>query len=396
MKRGRQILLAAAVAGISLVGEGLQAQKGERCFGHVIPPFKEVFIKILRVGQQQMSVGQLEKIASALSAQERSAIADYLGEEGAKQVNQGLPAEKQKHFAKWYPRSGEAMSDSQFKPLYPNIISVINNESTVDQVKTVVSNLTAEDLASQSFFLGEDGRRTLFSKISTEKIQVILEHTEDWVLIETGKRKYKTIAQYTCIFYKQERVGGKWQDREKILLKFREKPLAMYLKWLDGPYTGREVLYNEAVFGPTKVRVRESGLLGVIPVTIPLDSELAKRGTNHLVTEIGLKYLLFMIERDYVKAMPKGDLKRVNHGIVTLDKIKVFKTESILPRDPKLGYYCHRIIHYIDYLASLEIQAEIFNHQNLIQEIYYYTNIKINPGLTDNDFDPNNPKYGLK
>jgi len=216
------------------------------------------------------------------------------------------------------------------------------------------------------------------------------------VFIDTGKRKYKLISDYTSIMYKQERLGNKLQDVEKILVKFREKPKGIYMKWLDGPWKGRELVYSDKALGVGKVRVRESGILGIIPVTLPVDSEIAKRGSNHMVTEIGLKNLLDMIEFDYRKAAPKGELTRKNHGIVDVDGHKVFKQESILSKDKSKGYYCYRMIHYIDYLRSLEIQAEVFNWDNELQESYLYTQIKLNAGLTDRDFDPSNPDYDLK
>lgn len=391
----RYLAMAAALAAL-VVGSWSYAQKQETRYGHVIPPFKDVFVKLCALDLSIMSQDQLDKMVGALSEKERGAIGDFLGEDGSKKVNAGLPKDRQAWLNKNFPRSGKAEGESDFQPIYPNVITVINNLLALDQLQKALGSLSSEDLASQSLFLGEDGRRYLFSKISQDKTQAILDRTGDWVFIETGKRKYKSISQYMCTFYKQERVGGKWQDRETILMKYREKPKGIYMKWQAGPYTGRELLYNETILGTGKVRVRESGLLGVIAVTIPIDSELAKRGTNHLCTEVGLKYLLTMIENDFIKGGPKGEIGRKNYGIVDLDGNKVYKMESIMPQDPKKGYYCYRIVHYIDYIRSLEIKAEIYNFKNEIQEIYYYTDIKLNPGLPDQDFDPANPKYGLK
>jgi len=78
-----------------------------------------------------------------------------------------------------------------------------------------------------------------------------------------------------------------------------------------------------------------------------------------------------------------------------VDGRKVFKTESILPQDPVKGYYCYRMEHYIDFIRSLEIKAVIYRWDNQLYESYTYTQIKINSGLTDRDFDPENPDYDL-
>lgn len=102
-----------------------------------------------------------------------------------------------------------------------------------------------------------------------------------------------------------------------------------------------------------------------------------------------------MIEFDYRKAEQRGEIERKNYGIEDLDGHKVYKMESILPKDKSKGYYCHRMVHYIDYLRSLEIKAEMYTWDDQFYESYYYTRIKVNSGLTDRDFDPENPDYDL-
>ena len=46
-------------------------------------------------------------------------------------------------------------------------------------------------------------------------------------------------------------------------------------------------------------------------------------------------------------------------------------------------------------MRSLEIKAVMYNWDNQLQESYTYTQIAINPGLKDIDFDPDNPEYRL-
>ncbi len=51
---------------------------------------------------------------------------------------------------------------------------------------------------------------------------------------------------YTCTFYKQERIGSELGDGQSIELKMRHKPFSVYMKWLSGD-KGREVLYVDGV-----------------------------------------------------------------------------------------------------------------------------------------------------
>lgn len=395
-RSGHLRVLALLVVGAALIlclpGE---AQKNDVCFGHQVPDFREVFIKLFRASVTEMSMDQLKTASAQLSEKERAAISYYLGSEGHDRVLEGLPADKQAFLDEKYTVHTGVAPDYDFNKLYPHILAVSNNNLEPEQMKRTLETLTAEDIASQSFFLGEEGRAELFSEMTLDRVEMILDRTEDWVILETGRRKYAGISDYTCIVFKQERLDGKLQDIEKMLMKYRDKPLGIYAKWIDGPWKGREALYSENLVGTGKVRVRESGILGVIPVTLPVDAELAKRGSNHMLTELGLKYLIGMIEFDYRKAASRGDVTRINHGIVDYDGRKVYKMESVLPRDKSKGYYCYRLVHYIDFIRSLEIRAEMYTWDDQLYETYYYTQIKLNQGLTDKDFDPENPDYDL-
>lgn len=396
--RARNLILAGIVflTALLLFGTSMRAGGESQSFGHAIPAFEDVFIKLFKLEVSTMSMDQLKTVSAQLSDQERAAISYFLGPEGHDKVKEGLPQEKQDFLEEKYQTHTEVPPEFDFRKVFPHVLAVADNNLTLEQNKQVVDALTEEEIASQSFYLGEDGRAKFFSEISEDRVKIILDRTGDWLFIDTGKRKYKLISDYTSIMYKQERLGNKLQDVEKILVKFREKPKGIYMKWLEGPWKGRELVYSDKALGVGKVRVRESGILGVVPVTLPVDSEIAKRGSNHMATEIGLKNLLDMIEFDYRKAAPKGELKRKDHGIVDVDGHKVYKMESILPKDKSKGYYCYRMIHYIDYIRSLEIQAEVFNWNDELQESYLYTQIKLNAGLTDRDFDPANPDYDLE
>ena len=386
------VMVLGALLGLGLA---LAAEETAQCFGHRIPAFKEVFIKLFKASVEQMNLDQLRTTSTQMSDTERAAISYYLGKEGHQQVREGLPQEKRAFLDEKYQISTGIPPVQNFQAVYPHILAISNNNLGPDQLRKTLEALTPADLASQSFYMGEDGRKALFSEMTLSGVEEVLNHTEDWTMIETGKRMHAQIQDYTCIMFKQERLGKDLQGVEKILLKYREKPKSIYMKWVDGPWTGRELLYNEALFGAGKVRVREKGVLGLAAVTIPVDWEIAKRGSNHMCTEIGMKYLLFMIENDYRKAIAKGQLQRKNDGITEVDGRKVYKEESWMPRDQKLGYYCYHMTHYIDFLRSLEIKAEIYNWDDELQESYIYTQIKLNPGLTDRDFDPANPDYKL-
>ena len=371
------------------------AGDADKPYGHTIPPFKPVFIKLFGVQCRLMSMEQLRTVAAQLTTQEKSAMSYFLGADGHAQVKSTLEPEKQKFLDQEFALRAEAQP-VDLQPLYPHILAVSDNTLTLEQHKKALAELTPEEMGSQSFYLGDGGRKTFFSLLTPDRVEAVLDYTPDWVLLETGRRVYAAMKSYSCIGFKQEMIGGKMQGVEKILIKTRDQPWAIYMKWLDGPFKGRELIYNEKLLGVGKVRVRESGILGITPVTLPVDSDIARRGTNHYITDIGLKFLFRTIETDYRKAAPRNVIKRINHGIIDLDGVRVYKMETILPRDQSAGFYCYRTMHYIDFLRSMEVKAEMYNWDNVMYESYHYIQIKPNPGFTERDFDPANPEYNLK
>lgn len=372
----------------------MRAEESKAVFGHKIPMFNEVFIKVFRSFIDEMSIDQLRTTSTRLSDSERASISYFLGEKGHSRVKVGLTPEKQAFLDEKYNVHAK-VQPADFKKVFPHLIALTGNNLKIEQWRGLIWKFTPEEMASQHFYLGTPGRNILYKELSLDKVAVLIDHIEDWVMLEAGKNRMKEINDYTSIFYKQERLGDKLQGQEKILLKYREKPKSSYMKWLDGPWKGREVLYNEALFGAGWGRVRESGALGMLPVTVPFNNDIFKRGTNHKLTEVGFKYLIERNEQDFRKAKP-GDIKRINYGMVDLDGKKVYKLETILPKDTSRGFYCYRMVQYIDFLLDLDVKAEVYGFDNQLKESFYYTEIKINPGLGDSDFDPKNPDYRLK
>ncbi len=363
------------------------------CYGHTVPPFATVFPKVFRAGVEAMTADQIDEVAKTLSDQDRQCLADYLGPASA-EVLDGLAEDKASRLAAHYSAAGEP-DEPAFQALYPRLAATTNNVLSLEQLDEVLDKLTAEDMASQSFYFGDEGRQLAFTTMKRDRVEATLSHTADWVLLGSAKRAIDGIDGYTATLEKEERIGRKMQGKETISLKVRQEPSAVYMRWVAGPHKGREILYNAARLGADKVRVREAGLLGVMPVTIAIDGVAARRGTNHLVTEVGLKPLVELIEKDFLKAAPHDHIKRNNHGISELDGRPVYRMENVMPRDSSLGYFCYRIMHYTDYVRGLEVKVDIYDFDDRLAESHHYRNIDTTVGLTEADFDPNNKAYRL-
>jgi Protein of unknown function (DUF1571) len=65
------------------------------------------------------------------------------------------------------------------------------------------------------------------------------------------------------------------------------------------------------------------------------------------------------------------------------------------PDHPAKGYYCMTAVVEVDHDYRLPIYAEIFDWDGQLVERYGYRDLRLNPGLTDEDFNPKNPDYGF-
>jgi len=326
---------------------------------------------------------QVEAIAAALSVEARATIAACLpGDQLSK-----LPDARRAVIERAYPREpgGDA---SALAERYPDILVATCAALEPEQFVRVLRQATPELLASQSAALGAAGRRSALSRMSPRMIQALLDHTPEEVLLSSSLQALEEIQQYSTTLYKRERVRGKVQGEEVIEARLRMDPAAFFMRWVAGPFKGRRVLYNEQLLGPGKIRVREGGLLGIKAVTLSTDSPVTRRGTRHSAVELGLHYLTHKLAADFQLAGPRGHLQRRNHGVQVHQGRSLYAMESVLPRDPAHGYCCHRMIHYTDYLLSLEVKFEIFDFDDRLAEQVDYRDLDLAPRFTEADFQP--------
>jgi hypothetical protein len=134
-------------------------------------------------------------------------------------------------------------------------------------------------------------------------------------LLQLGRESARALGPYRARLTKQERVGGTLRSPEIIDATVRESPKAAVLQYVGGSARGRKVLYD-ASKKPEKMRVREAGLLSIAgAIWVDVDCSLAKRDTNHLVTDIGFVSLIDLLEKDFTAAGPFGGFTRTDDGL---------------------------------------------------------------------------------
>lgn len=199
---------------------------------------------------------------------------------------------------------------------------------------------------------------------------------------------YVAINDYTATFYKQERVAGRLLDEERIELKF-QKPFKVYMRWVGKAHKGREALYVQGKY-QNKVVGHEGGLFGFITLHMDPKGWLAMRGNRHPITEMGLGYLIEKIIENITKAYREGVLKLKSLGQRKTYNRYVNVMEAIFS---PVGFYARRLVLEIDRENGLPLQAEIYDANNKLIEKYGYSNLRLNPKLSDKDFSKENKDY---
>jgi hypothetical protein len=210
------------------------------------------------------------------------------------------------------------------------------------------------------------------------------------------------VVDYTATLVKRERVKGKLGKEEHMEVKIRNRrgdgesrvPLSTYLKFVPpSPNAGREVIWVES---------RDNGQLHSyqfgIPVKLAPTSALAMMGNKYPITEIGLLRLAEML-------IERGKRDR-ELGIC---KVEVFEDQMVAGRACQLIQVTHdnRHAQYDFHIAQVYIDNELkvpiryaaylwpesAGESPPLEEEYTYSNLKLNVGLKDLDFDPENPEY---
>ena len=212
---------------------------------------------------------------------------------------------------------------------------------------------------------------------------------EGW--IKEAETALAQVENYKAIFHKQERVEGKLMEKETVLFKFK-RPFKVYMKWIEGSYTGRELLYVEG-WNNNRMMVRDSGITSMITVNLDPKGSLAMKGNRHPVTDSGLDHLVKLVG-DHMRRGIKNneiELKKANEEILYGRRTQ--RVEILSPRNSAKDYYCYRATLNLDLEKKVPIKVQIYDWENKLVEDYGYEDLRFNVGLSDTDFSPKNPEY---
>ncbi len=209
------------------------------------------------------------------------------------------------------------------------------------------------------------------------------------------------IQDYSAVLVKRERINGKLNEQEFMYIKVRHEPFSVYMYFL-GPerLRGQECLYVE---GQNNGNLLGHGVgIRKIAGTVPLDPNgpMAMAGQRYPITEIGfLNLAKRLIE---VGNMDKqfGECEVKFYKGAKINK-RVCTCIQVVHPVPRSNFRFHKALIFVDDELNIPIRYEAYEWPAkpgapppLIEE-YTYTDVKINNGFTDADFDENNPQYNF-
>jgi hypothetical protein len=212
---------------------------------------------------------------------------------------------------------------------------------------------------------------------------------EKW--IAEAEAAYSRVESYTAIVHKQQRVAGKLLPEETIFMKFR-KPFSMYLKWMEAPYKGSELLYVVG-WNENRVRAHRDGFWRFIVRDLdPRDPELMA-GNLRPVTDIGIGELIKSVAVNVRSAIDAGYISVSQQGEETVYGRKTRILDVVLPSGTVGGYGGYRLVINQDIESKLLLRISVYDRGGQRVESYGYEDLKLDAVLTDADFDPGNPDY---
>jgi hypothetical protein len=216
-------------------------------------------------------------------------------------------------------------------------------------------------------------------------------------LAVAGLESLGKVKDYEALFVRKELVEGAVVTSQ-IAIKLRHEPFSVYLKFIE-PNAGREVIYVEGK-NDGKLLVHETGFASLAG-TLSLDPKgsLAMNGNRYPITMIGLKLMTETVIEKWLAVKNEKDLKVNIYPNATVGDLSCKVAESVLAK-PVEGMpqqtcrlYFEKATGYPVRLQSLAFPKNGEKAETV--EDYFYSKLKANAGLTDKDFDVENPTYGF-
>ncbi len=217
----------------------------------------------------------------------------------------------------------------------------------------------------------------------------------------------RTVQDYTATMSSQVFVDGILQDEKYLACKIRNKhtlddgtevPFSVYTRFLKPEnVAGQEAIWVSGR-NNDKLIAHATGLMNLKRVHLDPDGRIAMSGNRYPIRDIGMRNLVVKMI-DFAKKDRQHDECNVSiKRNVIVNGRTCTVIEAVHPFErPHFEAHISRI--YLDDERNIPIAFEGYlwpkneGDEPPLLEKYYYTDVKLNVGLSDEDFDPSNDAY---
>jgi hypothetical protein len=225
-----------------------------------------------------------------------------------------------------------------------------------------------------------------------------LARTDPLGLLQLALQRYQnSISDYTCVFTKQERIGGVLGKEQQIQVRFREMPFSVFMEWIRNPGDARRVLYVKGLWqnerGDPLAKIEPEGVIArllVKSVMLPINGPSARAASRRTIDLFGFANAMRLII-DYTQTAiktDKGGMVYAGEGQVEGRRTWILKRTLAYSGDG--GPWPDRIlIVHIDSEWLLPVACYTFadDARQIVLARYVFSNVQLNKGLGDADFD---------
>ncbi|MBX3413498.1 MAG: DUF1571 domain-containing protein [Pirellulales bacterium] len=218
-----------------------------------------------------------------------------------------------------------------------------------------------------------------------------------------GMDDLRTIQDYSCTFYKRERIDGELGEYQSMFVKVRHNPFSVYMFFLGpGKLRGQECIFvrgqnnGNLLAHPTGFRKTVVGTVSLDPTGM-----IAMSGNRYPITEVGVLNLVERLVEIGERDTQYGECE-----------VQFFQGAKINNRDctciqvihpvPRRNFLFHLARIFVDTELNMPVRYEAYDWPEkqggppVLTEEYTYLNLKLNNGFTDADFSTDNPSYQFK
>jgi len=215
------------------------------------------------------------------------------------------------------------------------------------------------------------------------------------------------IDDYACVITSQVFIDGRLDKEQRMRAKIRHakeiegelKPFGVYLDFLaPRSVVGQEVIWVDGQNDGKLVAHSASGFLRLKRMHLAPDGPIAMRGSKYPISDIGFRNLI-------AKMYEIGCCDRDDEdcSVTVTEGVKVEGRPctqiEIKHEEDKDAFQFHIAKIYVDNQRKIPIGYEGYSwptapgEEPPLDEKFYYTDMNLNVGLQDSDFDPDNPDY---